>query len=135
MNETEYKKLLEKARKNLPQQETKRFEIPTAVSLVVGKTTVIKNFSQIAKTARREESHLAKYLAKGLAAPNHHEGGELAIQGKFQATFIEKRITDYFREFVLCHECGKPDTNMHKEGRITSVKCEACGARRTVKSV
>ena len=135
MNEADYRKLLERAQKNLPQHEMKRFEIPQPISHVSGKNTALKNFAQIAKISRRNESHLAKYLAKELAVPNHREGADLVLQGKFQNAFIEKRIVDYFREFVICHECGKPDTSLQKDGRLTTMKCEACGARRNVKSV
>ncbi|MHA1988975.1 MAG: translation initiation factor IF-2 subunit beta, partial [Promethearchaeota archaeon] len=48
---------------------------------------------------------------------------------------IQKKIESYVKEYVLCKECGKPDTKLIKEGRITFLKCEACGAKSSVKSI
>jgi translation initiation factor 2 subunit 2 len=38
----------------------------------------------------------------------------------------------YTETFVLCSECGRPDTKINKEGRILVLECEACGAHRPV---
>jgi translation initiation factor 2 subunit 2 len=37
-------------------------------------------------------------------------------------------------DFVLCPQCGKPDTDLLKEGEYTVLKCSACGNRNNVKS-
>ena len=130
-----YEELLKKAKKNVPQaKETTRFEIPRAVVQQTGRQTFIKNFFDIAKTLRRDPSHLAKFLFKELAVPGNL-GNEFVLQGKFSTDIVNKRIEDYVKEFVLCGECGKPDTNMYKEGRAFFLKCEACGARRSVKHI
>jgi translation initiation factor 2 subunit 2 len=39
---------------------------------------------------------------------------------------------NYTETFVLCSECGKPDTRINKEGRVLVLECEACGAHRPV---
>ncbi|MFW6225798.1 MAG: translation initiation factor IF-2 subunit beta, partial [bacterium] len=38
----------------------------------------------------------------------------------------------YAEEFVLCPECGKPDTELIKEEGITKLHCLACGAKHPV---
>ena len=38
----------------------------------------------------------------------------------------------YTETFVLCSECGRPDTHINKEGRVLILECEACGAHRPV---
>jgi len=35
---------------------------------------------------------------------------------------------------VLCPECKKPDTQLKKEDRITTIKCSACGAKHPVRA-
>ena len=131
----DYKNLLERARKSLPSvsKAEERFEIPLA-EVQPGKQTIIKNFSVIAKLLRRDEHHLAKFLFKELAIPGSMRSGELVFQGKVYGNLINQRIAEYVREFVLCNECGKPDTTL-SENKITTIKCEACGARRTMKSI
>ncbi|MBI4170055.1 MAG: translation initiation factor IF-2 subunit beta, partial [Candidatus Aenigmarchaeota archaeon] len=56
---------------------------------------------------------------------------ELVLQGKINFSMIDQRLRDYVKEFVLCHECDKPDTAIVEEKGIAFIKCEACGARRS----
>ena len=129
----DYEEMLERARKNIPESSDKeRFEMPKA-DVVTGKHTSIKNFADIAKTFRRDPKHLAKFLFKELAVPGNIRNNELILQSKIYPDQIRQRIEEYAKEFVICNECGKPDTNMETEGKIVTIKCEACGARKTGK--
>lgn len=128
--------MLKRARDRLPDlnKESSRFEIPSA-DVQPGRQSIVRNFSDIAKALRREPKHLAKFLFKELAVPGSARGSELLLQGKFNSYAINQKISEYAKEFVLCHECGKPDTSVNKEGRIVMMKCEACGARRALRAV
>ncbi len=132
----DYTKLLEKARKNLPQasEAAERFEVPLAL-VEPGRQTIVKNFSDIVKALRRDAKHFAKFLFKELAVPGSIRGDELLLQGRLSTALINKRIQEYAKEFVFCSECGKPDTKSYKEGRILMMKCEACGARRSLRAI
>lgn len=128
----DYEQLLKRAQANLPQKkQTERFEMPKPVVSQSGRQTTIRNFADIAKTLRREPKQISKYLFKELAIPGTLKGGELVLQAKINYSMIEQRINDYVKELVLCHECGKPDTNVMEEKGISFIKCEACGARRS----
>ena len=83
----------------------------------------------------RPLDHLMKYLLRELGAAGSVEGGQAVFQGKFLKATIDDRIKRYVEEFVLCKECGKPDTKIIKYERIYMLKCEACGARASVRSV
>ena len=132
----DYQELLKRAKSSLPQtQETVRWEVPRANVQVTGKRTAIKNFMDIAKAVRRDPQHLAKFLFKELAVPGSLESGQLVLQGKFNSEFVSKRIEDYVKEFVLCSECGKPDTQLHRQDRLWTMKCEACGAKKPVRAL
>jgi translation initiation factor 2 subunit 2 len=132
----DYKELLARAKKNMPHAEEKaRFEMPSANVYVSKRQTTIKNFSDVAKSLRRDPKHLAKFLFKELAAPGNIVGDELVLQSKISPSIINQRIKDYTGEFVLCKECGKPDTSMIKKDYFVVIKCEACGAQRTLKNV
>ncbi len=132
----DYEQLLKKAKQSLPQtQETVRWEVPRANVQVTGKRTAVKNFLEMAKALRRDPQHLAKFLFKEMAVPGSLESGQLILQGKFNSDFVNKRIEDYAKEFVLCSECGKPDTQLQKSDRLWTLKCEACGAKRPVRAI
>jgi len=74
-------------------------------------------------------------LFKELATPGTIEERRLILQTKLQRGIIEKKIEDYVKEFVICKVCGKPDTHLERERRITFLKCEACGAKEPVRNV
>ncbi|MBI2076170.1 MAG: translation initiation factor IF-2 subunit beta [Candidatus Aenigmarchaeota archaeon] len=131
-----YETLLERARQKLPQlsREEKRFEIPVA-DVQTGKQTVVKNFAEIAKALRREPKHLAKFLFKELAVPGSLKEGALLFQGKVYPVLINQRVQEYAKRFVMCNECGKPDTTVQEGKNIIFIKCEACGARRSMETI
>ena len=130
----DYESMLEEGREKLPEEifEGKRFETPGAKTKKRGNRTVITNFSGIADKFNRKEKHFSKYLFKELGTAGHIEGGELVLQGSFRRGIVNKKIKSYCEEFVICDECNKPDTKMVKEKGITMLKCEACGARRSL---
>ncbi|MFH0948974.1 MAG: translation initiation factor IF-2 subunit beta [Candidatus Aenigmatarchaeota archaeon] len=132
-----YDELLEKARKSLPEikQGTERFEIPKATIQHIGKQTAIRNFSVIVKSLRREPKELSKFMFKELAVPGTIKEGELVLQGKVNSDIIDRRISDYAKEFVFCNECRKPDTVIEKGKDASILRCEACGAKRTLRKI
>ncbi len=132
----DYKELLKEARDKLPEAafEKQRFEIPKARGHLQGNMTVISNFKQIATELRRQPEHLLKFILKELAAPGGLKPKGLLIGTKVSASKINEKIKQYAHEYVLCTECGKPDTKIEKEGQFAYLKCTACGARHSIKS-
>ena len=134
MPDENYLKLLRNAKKGVPTHTSERFEVPRA-NVVPGRQTSVKNFSDIAKVLRRDGKHIAKFLFKELAVPGSIRGNELYLQGRINQTLIDQRINEYVREFVTCNECGKPDTGLQRTDKVDIMKCEACGARRSVRTL
>ena len=128
-----YEELLRRAREKLPQVESKgRWEVPDSVVEISGKRTVVRNFNDVCKAIRREPKNVAKYLFRELAVPGSIDAGQLFLKGKFSSDMIKKRVEYYVKELVLCAECGKPDTDIIKLGRVHMLRCQACGAMRSV---
>lgn len=133
----DYKTMLQEARKNLPEAVfiKERFELPKVLGHIQGNRTVISNFLQIASSLRREVSHFLKFVLKELATPGEiKKSGALLLGTKVPASRINEKIRQYANEFVLCFECGKPDTQIIKEDGINYMKCTACGAKNVVKA-
>ncbi len=131
----DYESLLDRGREKLPEKvlETQRFEVPKVLGHIQGNRTVISNFYQIADLLHRESSHLLKYVLKELATPGELKKNALIIGTKVPASRINEKISQYFKEFVACPECGKPDTKLLREDKFLFIKCSACGAKKTVK--
>lgn len=132
----EYAELLEEAYKKvkLVKKSSDRFEIPKAEGHVEGNKTIIDNFKQLADYLRRDSWHFSRFLLKELAAPGKIEGERLILIKRVPSSKINEKIADYVREFVICKECGKPDTELVREDRISFVHCLACGAKHSVRS-
>jgi translation initiation factor 2 subunit 2 len=125
----EYGNLLDKAWGKLPEKlkSHSRFEIPPVDSFVEGNQTIVRNLNEIASTLGREPKHLMTYLSKELAAFITTDGKRIIINRVLKRDMINKRVGDYVKEYVLCHECGRPDTKFTELEGGKIVKCEACG--------
>ena len=135
----EYEKLLESAYEKIrkPEGSGERFEVPKIKGHFEGRKTVLTNFFQIASYIRRNPEHFQKFMLKELAASGQREGERLILNNKVPSAKINKKIEEYLKEFVLCRECGKPDTELIKdpEKRITFIHCLACGAKHPVSKI
>ena len=133
---TDYEKLLDEAYKEVKQIDNsgKRFEIPKVKGHFEGKKTILTNFFQIASYIRRKPENFQKFILRELATSGQREGDKLILNIKIPSAKINTKIEQYAKEFVLCKECGKPDTELIKQGRLTFVRCLACGAKHSVRS-
>ena len=130
-----YEKLLDDAYNKVKTIEDsgERFEIPKIEGKFEGKKTILTNFFQIATHLRRNPEHFQKFLLKELATSGQKEGDRLVLNNKVPSAKINSKIEQYIKEFVLCKECGKPDTELLKEDRLTFIHCLACGAKHSVR--
>jgi len=128
-----YEDMLKTAKDTLPEIKVseERFQIPKVKGHIQGVKTVITNMNQIADFIRRPIKHLIKYLTKELATPADQVKQFVVFGTKMPASKINEKIEQYTNDFVICRECGKPDTKLNKEGDIYYFKCQACGARYT----
>ncbi len=131
----DYEKLLNEAYEKVKQSSSngERFEMPKIEGRFEGKKTVLTNFSQIAAHLRRKPEHLQKFLFKELATSGQIDNDRLVLNNKISSSKINPKIEQYAKEFVLCKECGKPDTQIIKEDRMSFVHCLACGAKHSIR--
>jgi translation initiation factor 2 subunit 2 len=126
-----YEEMLKKVMARLPAKvkERKRFEVPRIEASVMGDKTIVGNFKELLSILNRDAQHLAKFLAKQLATASWIQGSRLVLQGRLRSELIQGKFEEYVEKYVLCKECGNPDTKLVKERRITFMRCEACGCR------
>lgn len=126
---------LERAMKKMPDIKgpKERFVMPTPKVFYEGKTTVLENFGAIADAFDRDPEHLMKYMLQEMGTAGKIEGHRGVFQGKFPEQAITRQIYSYFEEYVVCSECRLPDTHLIKSDRVLMLKCDACGAHRSVR--
>jgi len=109
---------------------SERFEIPDPELRQEGSATVVENFQAICDDFDRDPDHLMKFLQDELGTSGHiDESGRSRLTGDFGRDRIREAIEQYAEEFVLCSECGLPDTRLDREQGALILRCEACGAR------
>lgn len=132
---TEYEELLNEAYTKVKVVEGSggRFEIPNIEGHIEGKKTILTNFLSIASHIRRNPEHFQKFILKELATSGQMDGERLVLNNKIPSSKINLKIEQYIKEFVICRECGKPDTELRKENRLNFINCLACGAKHPVR--
>ncbi len=130
----DYDSLLARVREALPEEikNRERFEVPKVEVIYEGKSTIIKNFMDIVKRINRDQMHVYKYLMRELGTAGSIQGDRLVLKGRISQSLIQSRIDSYVKTYVICYECGSPDTELRKEGRVEILVCKACGAIRPV---
>ena len=107
-----------------------RFQVPDPNVRQEGNVTVYENFQATVDELDRDDAHVVKYLQNELGTSGHiDESGRARLTGSFTAGRIESVIESYADAYVLCSECGLPDTKLERERGALIIRCEACGAR------
>jgi translation initiation factor 2 subunit 2 len=134
MADNDYMALLNRAKEVLPEtiENHERFEIPELDILQEGKTTVFRNYIDVTDKLRRDPQHVLQFLLRELGTPGNIEGRRVVFKAKISPSTIKEKIQTYTETYVICSECGLPDTKMVKEDRTLILECEACGARRSI---
>ncbi len=129
-----YDALLARAKELLPPVRTggERFQVPEPDVMSDGKNTVIRNFQEIASVLRRDPAHVMGHLARELGCPGVLDLPRGVLKSRVSKDQIAQRIREYTEKYVICSECKRPDTHLSKDGRLTLLICEACGAQRPV---
>ena len=133
----EYEKWLERAKEKMP-EVTKykgRFSPPKVKSFIEGNRTYITNLKEISNYLNRDINHIVKFLAKELATSFVIEGNRIIINGKHPNRKLEEKIEKYIKVYVICRECGSPDTKLEKKDGILYLKCMACQAEYPVPKI
>lgn len=128
----DYEDQLDRAIEETPDIEgsASRFSLPDPEVRQEGNVTVYENFQATLDTLGREESHLMKYLQDELGtSAGIDERGRLRLTGEFRQSRVRKAMEEYAEGYVLCSECGLPDTRLETESGAQILRCEACGAQ------
>ena len=135
MAKSEYEKLLKKISDKITDKDDSktRFELPRPDVMWQGNRTFLRNFADFPKIFRRDSSKLLQYLSKELATPAEIAGDRAVFVGKRDPNDFLLLFERYVKDYLECPTCNSPDTKIEKVSRLTFLKCEACGAKSTIK--
>lgn len=137
MADLDYSKLLKRVQSATSSQriDEDRFKLPKVDVFYEGNATVIKNFDKIIGVLNREANHLLKFFLGNVGTAGEISGGRIILQGKIPARTIQDKLNEYVDTYVICSECNRPDTHLVKKGRTILIRCDACGAFRSIGSM
>ena len=131
-----YEEMLKLAKEKLPkvQSKSERFAVPKIQGHVEGNKTILINIFSIADLIARQPDHILKYLQRELATPGYFQDKRLVFGRKLASQMINEKVKRYVEIFVLCEQCGKPDTQLLTEDGKLIKKCTACGTKTLVQA-
>ncbi|WP_435129537.1 translation initiation factor IF-2 subunit beta [Halobaculum sp. D14] len=127
----QYDEMLDRAIEESPDIENgeSRFEVPDPDVRPEGNVTVFENFQDVVDRLDRDESDLLKFLQDELGTAAHiDERGRARLTGDFKQRRVGDAVEAFTDTYVICPECGLPDTRIVDERGTEMLKCDACGA-------
>jgi translation initiation factor 2 subunit 2 len=131
----DYEEQLERALEEKPDisEKESRFEVPDPTLRTEGNVTVFENFQEILDAVSRDEDHVLKFLQDEFGTSAHiDDRGRARLTGQFNESRVAAVIDEYVEAYVVCPECGLPDTHLTREQGAELLECDACGARSSV---
>jgi translation initiation factor 2 subunit 2 len=131
-----YEKLLEETYTKIKpiKHSGERFSLPKIEGHLEGTKTILTNLPQISTYIRRDINHILRFLLKELATSGAIKQNRVILQRKINSQKINTKIEEYLKEFVICKECGKPDSELTREKGFSFLHCLACGAKHSVRN-
>lgn len=135
MVEDDYYKLLGKAegKFSASTKSEKRLKIPQPDIIYEGKVTIIRNFGSVIQMLNREPKVVVKFFTRELGIGITFDGTRLVINKKVDQETLRQKIEQYVAIYVECSQCGSPDTEIKRIGRVDILECKACGAQQSLK--
>jgi translation initiation factor 2 subunit 2 len=127
----EYDEQLDRALEQSPDiaEGGSRFEVPDPEVRPEGNVTVWENFEAVHDRLARDPEHLVRFLQSELGTSAQiDDKGRARFTGDFKQRRVADALAAYVDGFVICSECGSPDTRLTDEHGTSMLKCEACGA-------
>ena len=130
----DYGSSLDRAMEDVPDigGDEQRLDIPDPQAQKDGAFTRFTNLGEIADVLGREEEHVHRFVQRELGTSGKLGDGRARYNGSFSGTEFGAAVDAYVEEYVLCSECGLPDTRLVREDRTPMLRCDACGAFRPV---
>lgn len=115
-----------------------RYKMPLVFGKVEGRgngiKTVIPNISEVSLSLHRDAGEVNKFFGCELGAQTTYsvENDRAVVNGSHTDNALQSMIHKYIESFVLCPQCGLPETHYKIKDGCIYHKCAACGAKEMV---
>ena len=114
-----------------------RYKMPGVLTKIEGSgngtKTVIPNLNEIARSLDRDSVEMCKFFGIELGAQARYveRDSRAVINGMHDTSTVQEIVYKYIDMFVLCPECGNPETSYVIKNSIRKT-CAACGRSKRV---
>ena len=118
-----------------------RYKMPRIIGKVEGRgngiKTAIPNMAQLAQSLDRDPGEVTKFFGCELGAQTtwNAETERAIVNGAHTTQDLQQNVFKYIELFILCQQCGNPETEYKIKNEIISQKCAACGHKDVVKDM
>jgi translation initiation factor 5 len=109
-----------------------RYKMPAVFGEIKGSgnSTAVRNITEVAKSLRRSPGEVNKFfgIELGARAKYNPATDRFIVSGAHADGVLQKLIHRYIEKFVLCPNCGLPETKYKIRSNAIYHKCDACGA-------
>ncbi len=115
-----------------------RYKMPAVVGKIEGKgngiKTVVVNISSLAIALKRDAGEINKFFGCEMGAQTTYNVADdrAVVNGAHTDQELQGCVHKYVEKFVLCPNCGLPETVYKIKQGIISHVCAACGAKEMV---
>jgi len=115
-----------------------RYKMPTVYGKLEGRgngsKTVVPNISDVALSLHRDPGEVNKFFGCELGAQTTYnkETDRAIVNGHHTDKVLQQLVHKYIEAFVLCPNCGLPETEYKIKSGIINHKCAACGSKEMV---
>jgi len=115
-----------------------RYKMPVVYGKIEGRgngiKTVIPNISEVSLSLHRNPGEVNKFFGCELGAQTtyNEKDDRAVINGSHTDAALQAMIHKYVEGFVLCPNCGLPETNYKIKNGCIYHKCAACGSKEMV---
>jgi len=110
-----------------------RYKMPRIQAVVEGRgngiRTVIVNMNDIAKALKRPPDYPTKWFGCELGAMSKFDPktGRATVNGNHSQAQLSHLLASFIQKYVLCPQCGLPETDMYVKKDAVKQDCRACG--------
>ncbi|MCH2453464.1 MAG: translation initiation factor IF-2 subunit beta [Halobacteriales archaeon] len=125
-----YEDLLAQAFETMPEVVSthSRWNLPDPVVRPEGNVTVYENFKNTVDVLNREADFVLKFLQNEFGtSANIDETGRARLTGSFSTDRVALVINSFSNTYVICPDCGLPDTKLQEKNNSLMIHCEGCG--------
>ncbi|MFL2520814.1 MAG: translation initiation factor IF-2 subunit beta [Halobacteriales archaeon] len=127
---SDYEDLLTQAFETMPEVGSthSRWNLPDPVVRPEGNVTVYENFKNTVDVLNREADLVLKFLQNEFGtSANIDDTGRARLTGSFSTDRVSSVIESFSKTYVICPDCGLPDTKLQEKNNSLMIHCEGCG--------